>query len=179
MTLISFFRNASLIRLGVGTVHSISIPPTPRPAWPLRSHAFLLSHLIQFIIVGPPPGTLSCQGRQKPCQIWILFCSLGFVLPSPGDTATPPPPPPPPPPPQPHLPSTHTHTPSSTSTHSGKGARKKINTWGCSLCHLFHGWRRRKDGTEHSHGGGQILFRVMLIECNEKKDAGVKGGVEI
>lgn len=129
------------------TVHTLAYPTTPPPhpiprtplppSWPLRSHAFLLSHLIQFIIVGPPRYTqLSGETKALPNMDAFLFPWICAALPWGYYTPTPTSPPSPP---------MHTHilTPS-TSPYSG-GVK---NTWGCSLCHLFHGWKWHSERME-------------------------------
>lgn len=70
----------------------ISIPPSPTdtrpppslpPSWPLTSHAFLLSHLIQFITVSPPPRYTQLSGETKalPNMDAFLFTWICAALP--------------------------------------------------------------------------------------------------
>lgn len=123
---------------------SIYLPPKPPPTphtVAFEEPCFLTFTFNPIHYRGPPSVTLSCQRRQKLCQIWKLFLfpwifaalPWGFCSyhPHPCLSST-------------HtrmhsLPHTcthgylHTHTSSFTSIHS---FRRK-NTWGCSLCHLL------------------------------------------
>lgn len=82
-----FFVIAHSILLSVETVNTLSYLPhssslPPPPPWPLRSLAFLLSHLIQFITVGPPPYTqLSGETKALPNMDAFLFPWICAALP--------------------------------------------------------------------------------------------------
>lgn len=146
------FINASLIRFI--TLTYIPSPPSLSVSLsrPLRSNAFLLSHLIQFIIVGPPLYTqLSGETKALPNMDVFLFPWICAALPWGYCT--------------PISPYTHTHTHPPSFSYLTHIQEDWKNTWGCSLCHLFHGWKWHSGRmeTEHSHSG------VMLIECKSPR----------
>lgn len=138
--MIQLFLNVCLIRFSVETVNTLAylpstpspppcLHPHPTPSWPLRSLAFLLSHLIQFIIVGPPPYTqLSGETKALPNMDAFLFPWICAALPWGYCT-----------------PDTHTYT---HALHLLPGLGGAKDTWGCSLCHLFHGWKWHSERME-------------------------------
>lgn len=67
----------------VNTLACLLLPPCLYPPfWPLRTLAFLRSHLIQFIIVGPPPYTqLSGETKALPNMDAFLFSWICGALP--------------------------------------------------------------------------------------------------
>lgn len=171
--LVNKLQNACLMCFRVKTVKpSAYLPSTPSPLhppnppstppWPLRSLAFLLSHLIQFIIVGPPPYTqLSGETKALPNMDAFLFPWICAALPWGYCTPSSPP----------SLPAqTYTHT-----LHLLPGFQRGKKYLGLFIVSPLP-WVEmpfRKDGTECSHSRGHILLRVMLIEC--KNVAELKG----
>lgn len=136
--------------------------PPPPQSWPLRSNAFLHSHLIQFIIADPPSVHSAVRGDKSPLPNMDAFLFPWICAALPWGYCTPIHPPPP----------LHTYkdtlTPSSTITPHSGWVKKYLGLFIVSPLPWVE-MAFRQDGAERSHSGGHILLRVMLIECKKKK----------